>query len=111
LARDGLSDDGNGNVKETKEVCAELQTTNTVLVGEGLQYLQKAVEIDPTYDDAMQYLNLTYRRKADLECTDDQERKADLAQADHWSHQAMDARKENEKRKEEKVGGGIDMGK
>jgi hypothetical protein len=40
-------------------------------VNEGLQYLTKAVELNPTYDDAMQYLQLTYRRKADLECGDD----------------------------------------
>jgi tetratricopeptide (TPR) repeat protein len=111
LAKDGLTDDGNGNVKKTKPACAELQAANGALVTEGLQFLQKAVEINPTYDDAMQYLNLTYRRKADLDCTDDAARKADLASADQWTQKAMGARKENEKKKEEKVGGGVDMSK
>lgn len=109
LAADGLTDDGNGNVKKSKGACQKLQEANTALVNEGLQYLSKAVEINPTYDDAMQYLNLTYRRKADLECGDDNARKADLAKADEWSQKAMGARKENERKKEEKASGGVNM--
>jgi hypothetical protein len=79
------------------------------LVTEGLQYLQKAVDLNQTYDDAMQYLNLTNRRKADLECGNDAARKDDLAKADEWSQKAMGARKENEKKKEEKTQGGVTM--
>jgi tetratricopeptide (TPR) repeat protein len=37
------------------------------LIQEGIQNLQKAIEIRPDYDDAMAYLNLMYRQKADLE--------------------------------------------
>ncbi|QHN02452.1 hypothetical protein FTO74_03000 [Granulicella sp. WH15] len=105
----GLTDDGNGNVKKSKQACAALQAANTNLVADGLANLQKAVEINPSYDDAMQYLNLMYRRKADLECNDDAARKADIAQADSWTQKAMGARKENEKKKEEKAGGGVSM--
>ena len=36
------------------------------LVDEGIAKLQKAIEIKPDYDDAMAYLNLLYRRKADM---------------------------------------------
>jgi hypothetical protein len=107
----GLSDDGNGNVNKSKEACDALTAQNGPLVADGIQNLQKAVELNPTYDDAMQYLNLTYRRKADLDCTDDAARKADLASADQWTQKAMGARKENEKKKEEKNGGGVDMSK
>jgi tetratricopeptide (TPR) repeat protein len=107
----GLTDDGEGNIKKSKQACAELQAANTNLVSDGLANLQKAVDINPNYDDAMSYLNLTYRRKADLECTDDAARKADLAQADQWTQRGMSARKENEKKKEEKLGGGVDMSK
>lgn len=109
LAADGSTDAGDGNPKKSKGACAKLQQQNTALVNEGLQYLQKAVEINPTYDDAMQYLNLTYRRKADLECPDDAARKADLAQADDWSNKAMGARKQNELEKEKKNSGGVTM--
>lgn len=109
LAADGMTDDGNGNVKKSKASCQKLKDQNSALVDEGLQYLQKAVELNPTYDDAMQYLNLSYRRKADLECGDDNARKDDLAKADDWAQKAMGARKENEKKKEEKNKGGVTM--
>lgn len=109
LAAEGLTDDGNGNVKKSKAACQKLQEQNGPLVDESLQYLQKAVDLNPTYDDAMQYLNLAYRRKADLECGNDAARKDDLAKADEWSQKAMGARKENEKKKEEKTQGGIEM--
>lgn len=35
------------------------------LIDEGIEKLQKAISIRPDYDDAMAYLNLLYRRKAD----------------------------------------------
>jgi tetratricopeptide (TPR) repeat protein len=109
LAAENLTDDGNGNVKKSKAGCQKLQEQNSALVDESLQYLQKAVELNPTYDDAMQYLNLSYRRKADIECGNDNARKDDLAKADEWSQKAMGARKENEKKKEEKTQGGVTM--
>jgi tetratricopeptide (TPR) repeat protein len=109
LATDGLTDAGDGNPKKTKAACQKLVDMNTNLVDNGLENLQKAVDINPTYDDAMTYLNLTWRRKADLECGNDAERKEDLAKADEWSQKAMGARKENEKKKEQKLGGGVQM--
>ncbi|HEY4815993.1 MAG TPA: hypothetical protein VIH67_01090 [Candidatus Acidoferrum sp.] len=36
------------------------------LVDEGISSLQKAISLRPDYDDAMAYLNLLYRRKADM---------------------------------------------
>jgi hypothetical protein len=35
------------------------------LIDEGITDLQKAISLRPDYDDAMAYLNLLYRRKAD----------------------------------------------
>jgi tetratricopeptide (TPR) repeat protein len=109
LAADGLTDDGAGNKKMTKGACAKMQTANTDLTNEGLRSLNKAVDLNPTYDDAMQYIQLTYRRKADLECGNDAARKADMAQVDLWSNKAMGARKANELKKEQKAGGGVSM--
>ena len=100
LGAAGLQDDGEGNVKKSKAVCEKLQAENTGLVNEGIKYLQQAVNINPNYDAALDYLNLTYRRKADLECGDDAARKADLAQADSYVQRAMGARKANEAAKE-----------
>jgi tetratricopeptide (TPR) repeat protein len=109
LAADGLTDDGEGNKKMTKGACAKIVEANTPLVNEGLQYLQKAVDLNPNYDDAMQYIQLTYRRKADLECPNDAARKADLAQSDVWTQKAIGARKTNELEKEKKAAGGVTM--
>jgi tetratricopeptide (TPR) repeat protein len=111
LGKAGLTDDGNGNVKKSKDVCAQLVTQNSALVDEAIKYLNRAVAINPTYDDAMQYLNLSWRRKADLECGNDDARKADLAKADDWVAKATGARKANEAAKEKKLGGGVDMSK
>jgi hypothetical protein len=36
------------------------------MVEEGIGVLQKALQIRSDYDDAMAYLNLLYRRKADM---------------------------------------------
>ena len=35
------------------------------LIDEGIECLKKALKLRPDYDDAMAYLNLLYRRKAD----------------------------------------------
>ena len=111
LGAAGLQDDGLGNAKKSKDVCAKLAASNTGLVDEGMKYLQQAISIDPNYDAAMEYLQLMYRRKADLECGNDAARKADLASADEWVQKALGARKANEAAKEKKLGGGVDMSK
>ena len=51
------------------------------LIDEGITQLQKAITIKPDYDDAMAYLNLLYRRKADMVASTD-ERNQLLKQAD-----------------------------
>lgn len=108
LAGAGLQDDGNGNVKMSKDVCAKIKAENTPLVDEAQKYLQQAIDLRQNYDDAMSYMNLNYRRRADLECGNDAARKADLAQADAWVQKAIGARKANEAKKEEAAShGGI----
>jgi tetratricopeptide (TPR) repeat protein len=51
------------------------------LVDEGVSDLQKAISIKPDYDDAMAYLNLLYRRKADMAASQE-ERASLIKQAD-----------------------------
>ncbi len=51
------------------------------IIDEGITDLQKAITLRPDYDDAMAYLNLLYRRKADMVETPD-ERASLLKQAD-----------------------------
>ena len=109
LAAGGLTDDGEGNAKKSKDVCEKLVAANADLTKNAEIHLEKAVQINPNYDDAMTYLNLNWRRKADLECGNDAARKADLAKADEWVKKAMGAKKYNEAEKEKKAGGGVNM--
>jgi tetratricopeptide (TPR) repeat protein len=109
LAAAGIKDDGEGNVKKDKATCAKIQSVNTNLVNDGLKYLLQAVDIRPNYDDAMSYINLTYRRKADLECGNDAARKADLEQAKQWVDRAMGARKANEDKLNNSAPAGVEM--
>jgi tetratricopeptide (TPR) repeat protein len=51
------------------------------IVDEGIGSLQKAMQLREDYDDAMAYLNLLYRQKADMETTPDA-RDADVKLAD-----------------------------
>jgi hypothetical protein len=51
------------------------------MIEEGITDLQKAIQLRPDYDDAMAYLNLLYRRKADMVENAD-ERASLLKQAD-----------------------------
>ncbi len=72
-------------VKDTDPLPAALRSDYTSkfgpLVEEGITNLQKSIQVKPDYDDAMAYLNLLYRRKADMVESAD-ERAALLKQAD-----------------------------
>ena len=101
----GLNDDGAGNVKAPKKVMEPLAQKNGELVKEGLDYLNQAVANRPNYDDAMAYLNLIYRRKADVDYGNNAAVKDDMAQADKWRTDAMGTRKANEAKKNQGPGG------
>ncbi|HEY6487556.1 MAG: tetratricopeptide repeat protein [Terracidiphilus sp.] len=101
----GLNDDGEGNAKAPKKVMDTVKQQNSPLVEEGLQYLNQAVANRPNYDDAMAYLNLIYRRKADVDFGDASAVKQDMAQAEEWRTKAMGTRKANEEKKDKGPGG------
>ncbi|HLH29745.1 MAG TPA: tetratricopeptide repeat protein [Terriglobia bacterium] len=67
-------------------------------IDEGLSNLDKALALNPEYEDAMTYKNLLYRQKADR--TDDEAEKKKLtAQADDWFNKALETRKKNAEKK------------
>ena len=101
----GFTDDGAGNTKVPKKIMEPLKAQNGALVDEGLQYLNQAVANRANYDDAMAYLNLLYRRKADVDFGNADEVKDDIAKADEWRTKAMGTRKANEERKDKGPGG------
>ena len=67
------------------------------LVEEGLQFLDKALALNPTYDDAMSYKNLLLREKARLAETEEEKTQL-IAQAEDWFKKALDARKANQEK-------------
>jgi len=93
--------------KEDLQVCQQLQASNGPKVDEGLEALDKALKLRQDYEDAMAYVNLLYRRKADIECGNPDARAADIKTADIWSDKAMDVRKEKSKKAEQGQAGGI----
>ncbi|HEX3371589.1 MAG TPA: hypothetical protein VHS08_03680 [Candidatus Acidoferrales bacterium] len=62
---------------------------NGTMIDEGITDLRKALELRPDYDDAMAYLNLLLRRKADEAATPD-ERASLLKQADDYVEKAKE---------------------
>jgi tetratricopeptide (TPR) repeat protein len=105
LAGEGLTDKGDGNLKLSKAGCAKLKAENEPLVSEGIQYLTKATQINPNYEEAYTYLSLLSRRKADIECGNIPAVKQDLQDADMYAQKSMGARKEIERIKESKTQG------
>jgi tetratricopeptide (TPR) repeat protein len=105
LAAVGATDDGEGNPKAPKKAMEAIRQENAQLVEEGLSYLQQAVANRANYDDAMAYMNLLYRRKADVDYGNDATRKDDVAKADEWRTKAMGTRKANEEKKNAGPGG------
>jgi tetratricopeptide (TPR) repeat protein len=79
--------------KDQAKACAELKVKNAPAIQEGIDTLSKAIQIRPDYDDAMAYLNLMYREKADVECDDPAARQEDLKTADHWVDQTLSTKK------------------
>ena len=77
-----------------KKVCAALSAKNSDAIKDGIENLNKALQLRPDYDDAMAYMNLLYREKADLECEDPAARAADLKTADEWVDKTMATKKE-----------------
>lgn len=75
-----------------KKAREQLAQQNGTLVDEGIKALEKAIELKPDYADAMSYLNLMYRQKADIE-EDADAREADLKKANDLVTKALALKK------------------
>lgn len=86
--------DKNGDLPPLPEkLRADLEQKNSAAIKEGMDALNKAIELKPNYDQAMAYLNLLYRQKADIE-SDKGARASDIKNANDWLAKALDARKQ-----------------
>jgi tetratricopeptide (TPR) repeat protein len=96
-AKLGMKPEDPGPIKD-KKVREELKQQNEAQVREGLAHLEKALEIDPEYDDAMAYANLLHRELADLaETAGEYEKETDIA--DNFVQKALETKKIKAERK------------
>jgi tetratricopeptide (TPR) repeat protein len=103
--RNSLNQQDDENPIKDKKACAELREQNMPFVTEGIDQLNQAVADRKNYADAMAYLNLLYRRRAELNCDDKAAHDADLQTAKDYVQKAMDAKKKEEEEKANQPGG------
>jgi tetratricopeptide (TPR) repeat protein len=80
-----------GPIKDTK-VRGEMKEKYGQAIDDGIANLSKCLDLDKENEDAMSYINLLLRKKADLEDTPDAA-KADLASAEMWANKSIDTKK------------------
>jgi len=101
----GMRQEDPGPIKD-KKVKEELKAKYGPVIDGGLQALDKALHINPDYDDAMAYENLLIRERADL-----MDNKAEYEQqtkiADDWVQKTLDTKKRKAEKKSQTSGGGI----
>jgi tetratricopeptide (TPR) repeat protein len=87
----GMKPEDPGPLKDQK-IREELAAKNLPIISSGLENLEKAIKVDPEYDDAMAYLNLLYRERADLmETKEEYDREIEMA--DNWVDKTLEAKK------------------
>ena len=81
------------DITKDKKLCPQLKSRIGPIVDDGIDNLNKALQLRTDYDDAMAYMNLLFRRKGDLECGDGAARQADLKVADDWVNKTLQVKK------------------
>jgi tetratricopeptide (TPR) repeat protein len=94
-----------------KKVCAMLQQKVKDVIQDGIAMLEKALQLRPDYDDAMAYMNLLYRERADVQCDDPAARAADLKTADEWVDKTMAVKKAKAEKQPSNTGITMDQNK
>ena len=97
-----MKPDAPGPIKD-KKAREELKAKHAQRIESGIASLNRALEIDKEYDDAMAYLNLMYRERADLADTSEGYKK-DVDLADEWMNKALDTRKLKAERQPKSMG-------
>jgi len=87
----GMRPEQPGPIKNAA-VRQDLLARYSAVISDGIANLDKALEIDPHYADAMAYMNLFIRERADL-LGSTEEYKRDIEVADQWVQKAIAAKK------------------
>lgn len=90
-AKLGMRPEDPGPLKD-KKVREQLRQKNLEMIETGMKNLEKALQIDPQYDDAMAYMNLLYRQRADLQ-ESAEAYKQDVDAADNWVQKTLETKK------------------
>jgi tetratricopeptide (TPR) repeat protein len=90
-----------------KKACDQFKAANGANIEDGMNMINKALQLRPDYDDAMAYMNLLYRQKADTECADPEAQMADLKTADEWVDKTMATKKAKAAKAAASTPGGI----
>jgi tetratricopeptide (TPR) repeat protein len=97
-------------IKDLKK-CEEFKAQYQDEIEEGISMLNKALELQKDYDDAMVYINLLYRERADLHCGDKEAHDADEKTADEWVEKAKASRQAKADKAKEQHGIVLDQPK
>jgi tetratricopeptide (TPR) repeat protein len=77
--------------------CWGVRVKNEDVVNDGIEVLTKAMTLRQNYDDAMAYMNLMYRERADMQCGNKQAYDADTKTADKWVEVTMGVKEAKER--------------
>ena len=91
--------------KRDADLKADLKAKYWQVLGDGIEDEQKALQIDPDYENAMAYMNLLLRYRAILDDTK-QQYDADIKQADDWVQKSLETTKKKAKKKADAVAAG-----
>ena len=87
----GMKPEDPGPLKDPK-IREELKAELLPVIDGGLAMLEKAIEVDPEYDDAMAYLNLLHRERADfMDSREGFNKETELA--DNWVDKTLETKK------------------
>jgi Tfp pilus assembly protein PilF len=101
----GMKQEDPGPIKD-KKVKEELKAKYGPVIDYGLQSLDKALQINPEYDDAMAYENLLIRERADL-ADSKEEYEKQIKIADDWVQKTLATKKIKVEKNAKQGGGGI----
>lgn len=91
-ARLGMKLEDPGPIQD-QLVKQDLKATYGGVIDAGMHAMEKALQINPQYDDAMAYMNLFVQERADLRDTLEEYRQ-DIATADQWIQMALATKKQ-----------------
>jgi len=90
-AKTHMQPDDSGPIKD-KKVREQLKEKNEAVIREGLDQLEKALQIDQNYEDAMLYVSLLYRQQADIVDTAEESKKLEI-QANDLMQKTLEMKK------------------